>query len=141
MTVKTKPRSNLPSPSLIEILGRMEKDLSRLKRLFATQPNDLPRALRLGQLEVDLDRHIVLLKNRPVHLAPKEFRVLHELIQANGRVLSRDYLMRTVWGEEAFANQDIRSVDQVVTRMRRAFGPEARRVVTVVNFGYRIELA
>jgi len=93
----------------------------------------------IGDLEVDFDRHEVRVKGKPTKLAPKEFAILKLLIEANGKVLSRDHLLERIWGHEKDMEIDTRTVDQHIARLRRKLGAEADRVSTVTNFGYQIK--
>ena len=69
-----------------------------------------------------------------------EFYVLSELISARGKVLSRDYLLRKVWG---YGNAgDGRVVDNLVYRLRSKLEDDPanpRLLVTVRGFGYRMK--
>ena len=73
-----------------------------------------------------------------VRLAPKEFSVLKLLIEADGKVLSRDQMLELIWGHEKGMDIDTRTVDQHVARLRRKLGQEGSRIATVPNFGYQV---
>ena len=76
----------------------------------------------------------------PLALSRTEFRVLQELIQEGGRVLSRDELLRRVWG---YGNAgDGRVVDNLIYRLRAKLEVDAAKpehLVTVRGFGYRLK--
>jgi DNA-binding response OmpR family regulator len=92
-----------------------------------------------GNLHVDEARHAVTVDGRPVDLTAKEFGLLAALMRVNGRVLSRDQLLETVWGYANAAEIESRTVDVHVRRLRAKLGPEARRIVTVKAVGYRFD--
>jgi len=75
-----------------------------------------------------------------VNLTIKEFDLLKALIDARGKVLSRDHLLTTVWGVGPDVEIRTRTVDQHVAGIRQKLGPEGGRVMTVPHFGYRIRL-
>jgi DNA-binding response OmpR family regulator len=90
-------------------------------------------------LVLDRDRHEVTVDGRPVMLTHVEFRILQTLLDADGRVLSRDQLLDAVWGAEAAEVLD-RTVDVHIRRLRDKLGddPDAPRwVATVRGSGYR----
>ena len=63
------------------------------------------------------------------------------LLEAAGRVLSREHLLTRVWG---YANADeieSRTVDVHVRRLRAKLGDEGKRIATVKAVGYRFERA
>ena len=82
--------------------------------------------------------HEIMVKGEVAYLAPKEFAILKLLIEANGKVLSRDHLLETIWGHDEGMELDTRTVDQHVARLRRKLGAQAKLIVTVPNFGYKL---
>jgi two-component system, OmpR family, alkaline phosphatase synthesis response regulator PhoP len=99
----------------------------------------LPRVLRVGTLEVDLERHIVLVAGQPISLTSKEFDLLKALFEAKERTLTRAFLLEGVWeyGEEL--EIETRTVDVHVRSLRKKLGPEGARIITVRNVGYRLD--
>jgi two-component system alkaline phosphatase synthesis response regulator PhoP len=99
----------------------------------------LPRVLRVGTLEVDLERHIVVVAGQPISLTAKEFELLKALFEAKERTLTRAFLLEGVWeyGEEL--EIETRTVDVHVRSLRKKLGPEGARIITVRNVGYRLD--
>lgn len=96
-------------------------------------------AMALGPFQVDPARHEVRLRGRKVELKPREFELLEILMRKAGRVLSRAYLLETIWGMNRLA--DTRAVDVGISRLRARVGPRAARwVETVERFGYRFRV-
>jgi DNA-binding response OmpR family regulator len=95
--------------------------------------------VKIGGLDIDFERHEVMVRGKPARLAPKEFEILRLLVQADGKVLSRERLLQTIWGYGEDVQIDTRTVDQHVARLRRKLGPERERVATVSNFGYQLK--
>lgn len=118
--------------SLAELKARVE---ARLRR-----PSDAAkgRKARLGGIEIDFERHEVVVDGTPSRLAPKEFVLLKLLVEADGKVLSRETLLQMIWGHDEALEIDTRTVDQHIARLRRKLRAEASRIVTVPNFGYQI---
>ena len=54
--------------------------------------------LRCGPIEVDVERHEVMLAGRPVALTPREFEILKVLLAHRGRIVTKGRLLRAVWG-------------------------------------------
>jgi len=81
----------------------------------------------------------VSVKDKPVELTAKEFELLKTLIKAKGRVLSRDYLLDTIWGFDHAVEIQTRTVDVHIRTLRKKLKSEAKRIVTVKNYGYRFE--
>lgn len=95
--------------------------------------------IEIGGLSIDFERHEVLVRGKSARLAPKEFEILRLLVQADGKVLSRERLLQTIWGYGEDLEIDTRTVDQHVARLRRKLGPERVRISTVSNFGYQLK--
>lgn len=94
----------------------------------------------IGTLEIDFSRISVSVGGKKVELTAKEFELLKTLINAKGRVLSRDFLLDTVWGFDNAINIQTRTVDVHIRSLRKKISKEAKRIITVKNYGYRFEL-
>ena len=118
-----------------ELMARIR---TQLRRTEAAE--DEPQVLTCGPVELRPDTAQVLRRGVPVPVSRLEFRVLAELIDARGRVLSRDHLLRKVWG---YANAgDGRVVDNLVYRLRGKIedDPANPELLTAVRgFGYRMK--
>jgi DNA-binding response OmpR family regulator len=96
--------------------------------------------LSFGDLELIPDEGKVLRDGEEVHLTKTEFRLLCELAESPGKVLSREALLDKVWGYDYFG--DGRLVDVHVRRLRTKVEADAanpRHVVTVRGLGYRLQ--
>jgi two-component system, OmpR family, alkaline phosphatase synthesis response regulator PhoP len=116
--------------------------IARVKgRLRRSAPTDPARVLKVGSLEMELDRYQVRLRGKPIHLTSKEFSLLRALLMTNGRVLSRDALFESVWGASKDADLQSRTIDVHIRSLRNKLGNEGRRIFTVRNVGYRLDPA
>ncbi|MGI6234262.1 MAG: response regulator transcription factor [Christensenellales bacterium] len=113
---------------MLELLVRVEKVLARQQ----------PRAqeLLLEDIRVDLEGRQVFKAGTAVTLKPMEFDLLCAFIRHPGVVLTRETLLRRVWGDEFFG--ETRTVDVHVARLRQKLGLE-HRITTVYKVGYRLE--
>jgi two-component system, OmpR family, response regulator MtrA len=110
-----------------------------LLRRIRPNPQGHPR-LVFGDLELIPDEGKVLRDGEEVHLTKTEFRLLCELAESPGKVLSREALLDKVWGYDYFG--DGRLVDVHVRRLRtkvEADPANPRHVVTVRGLGYRLQ--
>lgn len=120
--------------SVRELSARIKSVLRR------TLPQDAPSAAgRFGDLQFDPERFTVSVKNKSIALSSKEFTFLKILIEAKGKALTRDQLLEKVWGYDQSMDIDTRTIDQHITRLREKLGPEAKRIITVKNVGYRFD--
>jgi DNA-binding response OmpR family regulator len=97
------------------------------------------KSLRLDDLVIDPERHEVVREGERLVLSTVEFRLLVTLVEANGRVLSREALLDALYGAAEGEAVD-RTIDVYVRRLRERLGdaPEQPRyVATVRGIGYR----
>jgi two-component system phosphate regulon response regulator PhoB len=96
-----------------------------------------PDQLTAGPLVLDKAVHCLLVDNQPVELAPTEFRLLAFFLENQGRVFSRDELLRRAWSRNIKAGH--RTVDVHVRRLRQLLEPFncEDMIQTVRGFGYR----
>lgn len=114
--------------------------LARIKALFRRiQDKSSVKFFRAGALEMDLEKHRVLLKGKPVELTSKEYELLKTLMEAKGRLLSRSFLLEQVWDYDSSLNIETRTIDMHIGQLRKKLKAEANRVVTVKNAGYRFD--
>jgi two-component system, OmpR family, alkaline phosphatase synthesis response regulator PhoP len=114
-----------------ELVARVRALMRRLERR-----EDEEAPLVLGALEIDGARHTVKWEGQAVHLTAKEFALLVALVEARGRVLSRQALLEQVWGY-SYA-EGTRTVDVHVRRLREKLPGIAGRLTTVKSLGYRM---
>jgi DNA-binding response OmpR family regulator len=120
-----------------ELMARIRR---QLRRPPAEAPAGQGNVLRCGPVEVHLDTCEVHRNGAPIAVSRIEFDVLQALMGAQGRVLSRDYLLRTVWG---YSNAgDGRVVDNLIYRLRGKIESDSARpelLLTIRGFGYRMK--
>jgi phosphate regulon transcriptional regulator PhoB len=116
-----------------EVVARVRAVLRRSRPPRETAP------LAIGTLEVDPGTHQVTVGGATVSLTPKEYDLLQALVEARGRILSREFLLDRVWGYRAASEIESRTVDVHVRRLRVKLGPEGRRILTVKTAGYRLD--
>jgi DNA-binding response OmpR family regulator len=127
----------LPKPfSPAELVARVRTILRRTER------NREPwRGIRLGcgDLELDAERFMATVGGRPIDLSALEIRLLWALLDADGRVLTRDALLDAIHGEGEGDVTD-RAIDVYVKRLREKLGDDPaapRYIATVRGAGYR----
>jgi two-component system, OmpR family, alkaline phosphatase synthesis response regulator PhoP len=123
--------------SLLELLARVE---ALLRRIAPGTKAQTAEQYRFGQVTVEATSQRVTLKGQPVQLTHREFELLLALLRRNGAVVSRDDLLREVWGHRASVVS--RTVDTHISDLRRKLEDdptEPRHIVTVRKTGYRLQ--
>jgi two-component system phosphate regulon response regulator PhoB len=116
-----------------ELVARVRAVLRRARPVAAARP------LSVGPVTLDPERHRATAGGRPLELTPKEFDLLQALLEAAGRVLSRELLLNRVWGYARADEIESRTVDVHVRRLRAKLGEAGARIATVKSVGYRFE--
>lgn len=114
---------------------------ARIRALLRrSRPDDAGTSvLSFGDVEIEPDAGVVRRGGEEVHCTRTEFRLLCELADHPGRVLSREHLLERVWGYDYFG--DGRLVDVHVRRLRTKVEPEPanpRFILTVRGMGYKL---
>ncbi len=117
---------------LAELLARVRAVLRRGSNILATR-------VVCGDLEIDTEKHRVLVAGRPIVLTPIEYALLSELAANVGRVLTTHLLLERVWGSQYSDATDY--VKGVVRRLRVKLEPDPahpRYIITEPHLGYRL---
>ena len=124
----------IPKPfSPREVVARIKAVIRR----SAPEPGEAGKKVFVyGDLRMDVPRHEVLLRGKPVLLTPKEFRILKTLLSSAGRVLSRETILARVWGEGTHVTD--RTVDVHIAKIRQKIPFLADAIRTVKDVGYQL---
>ena len=117
-----------------QLLARVEAFLRRRRR-------QQQQVFCFGDCELDLASHRLTRGGKEVELTPKEFSLLEYFCRQAGRALTRDDILRSVWGYDVFVTA--RSVDRCVTTLRNKIEPKPAHptlIQTVRQIGYRFEM-
>lgn len=117
---------------VMELCARVKAVLRRAAAPAGTQE----ATYTVGALSVSVPKHYVAVGGESVTLTQKEFELLVLLLENRGTVLSRDRILREVWGYE-FDGEN-RTVDVHIRTLRAKLGEEGGTVETVRGYGYRI---
>lgn len=111
--------------------------LSRVKALLRRSTEETAQQLRVGDIQLDNARRIVLAHGKSVELTYKEYELLRYLMINAEMVLSRESIMRFVWGTDF--EGETRTVDMHIKTLRQKLGPCGRQIGTVRNVGYVLQ--
>lgn len=114
---------------ILELLVRIEKVLAR------HQP--VQEVFKFADVTLDEESHTVLQKGQPVAIKPMEYELLRTFIRHPGMVLTRENLLRQVWGDAYIG--ETRTVDVHVAALRKKLN-WSNRITTVYKIGYRLEV-
>ena len=117
----------IPKPFKIEVL------LARMKAVLRrSQKSGKAQILKNGQIEMVADEMKVFFNAEAIELSKNEFLLLKYFLENTGKILSRDEIIKKVWGEDYYIEEN--SVDVYVRHLRSKFGDE--KIKTVRGMGY-----
>ena len=111
--------------------------ITRVKALLGRTAKEEPKLLKLDDLVIDHERHVVTVNNEPVDLTYKEYELLRLLMGSQGIVMTREVIMRSVWDTDF--EGETRTVDMHIKTLHHKLGDYGSRIKTVRNVGYVIE--
>ncbi len=95
------------------------------------------KTYQIEGLKVDFDGREIIVDGKKASPTPKEFDLLVFFIENEGKALSRDELLKEVWGYDFFG--DDRTVDTHIKMLRNTIGPYRNYIITVRGVGYKFE--
>lgn len=126
----TKPFDNR------ELLARVK---ALIRRISNPQKEDNNEIIENGDLKIIPNERKVLLKDKEIHLTPKEYDLLYLLAQHPEQVFPRENLLEKIWGYDYFG--DTRTVDMHIQRIRKKIGDHSsnqKYLQTVFGVGYKM---
>ena len=122
---------------LVKPFGVMEM-VSRIKAVLRRcEPNEAEKELRVGNITLNDQKHMVNVMGEKVTLTFKEFEMLKLFMSHPGVVYSRDKLLSEIWGSEYLGES--RTVDMHIKTLRQKLGEAGKHIETVIGVGYRLE--
>lgn len=119
------------------LLARLNTVLRRAEAANTSPAGGENNILRAGPLVIDPSKHEATVDGESIRLTLTEFKLLTALVNARGRVLTRDQLMDKAMGTDVFVTD--RAIDVHITAIRKKLGDAAWLVHTVRGVGYRLQ--
>ncbi|MFA6796422.1 MAG: response regulator transcription factor [Bacilli bacterium] len=116
--------------SLVILLARIQ---SILKRSINRK-----RDYKRGCLVVEHEKHKVFVEGKEIILSKFEFEILYLLMASEGRIVSREKIIESVFGFDYEGTA--RAVDTQITRLRKKIGVAKKYIKTVRGYGYKFEV-
>ena len=123
---------------LREVVARMRSLLRRSNWSDETEAISEGRVITVSDIQIDIDKYEVKVRNEIVDFPLKEFELLLLLLENAGRVLTRDVLIDRVWGFDYVG--DTKTLDVHIKRLRSKVEKDPRKpmsIVTVRGVGYK----
>lgn len=102
----------------------------------SSKQDETPKTIRYKDLILDLGGYKIHAGGESIDLTPREFEILRELLMHQGRILTRQNLLQTLWKYEFFGEERI--IDTHIKNLRKKLGA-ADYIETIRGVGYRID--
>tara|TARA_A100001037_G_scaffold82973_1_gene74970 strand:+ start:116 stop:778 length:663 start_codon:yes stop_codon:yes gene_type:complete len=107
--------------------------IRRIKALFRrNKKNNDSSYIKISDIEIDQEKHLLLYKKKEIHLSRKSFSLLYYLMTMPGKVFSRDDILSEIWGN---VNVTDRTIDVHIRKIREKIGD--RYIKTIKGVGYK----
>ena len=111
----------------------LAKIMAVIKRSYDEKPE--PDSFKLGSVTLDNSSRNLLTENDRLHLSSTECGILKCLLRADQKAISRDDIMKEVWGKSDFFVS--KSLDVYITRIRKILRDQTDlKLETIHGFGY-----
>jgi two-component system, OmpR family, alkaline phosphatase synthesis response regulator PhoP len=121
--------------SINRVIARIKSNL----RIYSQsdRSNEDPMEISVGPIYLSREKFLVKINEEEVSFVRKEFELLYYMISNTGKVLNRDKILGSVWGEDV--NVVERTVDVHMLKIRRKLGMYSGLIETIKGVGYRFK--
>ena len=102
-----------------ELMARIRAALRR------SAPGDAAPPFLTDDLQIDFEKRVVMVKNNPVRLTPKEFELLRHLVANQGKTLAHRRLLQAVWGPDY--GEETEYLRVFINQLRKKIEPDPRK--------------
>ena len=110
--------------------------LKKIAAILRRSSKQNEKTIRYKDLALDLDGYKTYVGEKEITLTPREFEILRELLLHQGRILTRQNLLQSLWKYEFFGEERI--IDTHIKNLRKKLGA-ADYIETIRGVGYRID--
>ncbi len=114
------------------LISKIKALLKRTDRQISTE-NTAPNILEINDIQIDLEKFLVISNNQEHNLPKKEFKLLYLLASKPGKVFTREEIYSTIWGDSIIVGD--RTIDVHIRKLREKLGDKC--IKTVKGVGYK----
>lgn len=123
--------------NIINAIKRTDKELLTQEEIFklvleTTKDNEI-KFIECGDIKLDRKQMTISFKDKSIRVEKLSFNLLAYLIENKNEIVTRDILMRDVWGEDVCVTT--RTIDVCICKLRNIIGKE--KIQTINKVGYK----
>ena len=120
--------------SIKKLIARIK---SNLRRSDLNSNEKIKSIIEAGPIKIDKEKYVVYLNKDKLVFPRKEFELISYLAENEGKVVPRDQILNTIWGEDVFVVD--RTIDVHIRKIREKLGNYSNLIETVKGVGYRFK--
>lgn len=122
--------------STTELMARIRV---AIRHLYKVNNTNTQTTLSVGDLKIDLEKHLVYLENSEIHMTPLEYNLLALLFKNMGKVLTTQYILKEIYGVSYGTDtQALRALMAGLRRKIEKSTTKPRYIITEIGVGYRL---
>jgi len=118
-----------------KLVARIKSNLRKSDQ--AENKTKLIKNLKIGPLEIDVEKFIVKIDNKDKFFPRKEFQLLYFLASNPGKVMKRETLLKEIWGNDVYVID--RTIDVHIRKVREKLGKHSELIETIKGVGYKFK--
>ena len=118
-----------------KLIARIKSNLRKSDQ--TEKKNKEFKNLKIGTLEIDVEKFEVKIDSKKNFFPRKEFQLLYFLAQNPGKVISRETLLKEIWGNDVYVID--RTIDVHIRKIREKLGKHSELIETIKGVGYRFK--
>ena len=118
-----------------KLVARIKSNLR--KSVQAENNSKINENLKIGPLEIDVEKFIVKIDNKNKFFPRKEFQLLYFLASNPGKVMKRETLLKEIWGNDVYVID--RTIDVHIRKVREKLGKHSEIIETIKGVGYKFK--
>ena len=118
-----------------KLVARIKSNLRKSPRI--EKKNKEAEHLKIGPLEIDVEKFAIKVDSKPKFFPRKEFQLLYFLASHPGKVMKRETILKEIWGNDVFVID--RTIDVHIRKVREKLGKHSEIIETIKGVGYRFK--
>ncbi len=118
-----------------KLIARIKSNLRKVDD-NAKKTSDV-KVLKVGSLVIDVERFVITIDGKQKFFPRKEFQLIHFLASNPGKVLTRESLLKEIWGNDVYVID--RTIDVHIRKIREKLDKHSELIETVKGVGYRFQ--
>ena len=118
-----------------KLIARIKSNLRKAEQ--SERKSRKSENIKIGGLEIDVDKFVVKVDGKQKFFPRKEFQLLHYLAQNPGKVINRETLLKDIWGNDVYVID--RTIDVHIRKIREKLGKHSELIETIKGVGYRFK--